>query len=393
MTSRSPAPLQALPPSFMAQDESGTRRIGLGPAPAEPASPNRGERCRSAVRGRGEPACRRREVGIRFVQPKGHRMNIEASCTPHPDEPNVYLLFLELAAAEEASQQRKPIHLVLAIDASSSMGGPRLACAVEAGRAVADRLGPEDMFCLLAFDRSVRTLFGPGLADEPARKAIHEALVKLKPGVGTALYDALEKPRGAAAGLRARHPAARGHPHRRLPVRRAQQPPGLLRAVAQGGRGGHRHLGGGRGPGLRRGGGGGHRRRRAAGATASWTRSRTSRGAVAAPGRPVRHRHRERDRAHRAGQRGARGDAPAPLPDQGRPGRLRGGDRAHRARQPAPAALLAQGPDHAGAGGGDHRPVHARARRRAAGLQPHPLGAGEPGEPAREGGGGASCTG
>ncbi|MGC4123072.1 MAG: VWA domain-containing protein [Myxococcales bacterium] len=120
-------------------------------------------------------------------------MNIEASCTPHPDEPNVYLLFLELAAAEEASAPRKPIHLVLAIDASSSMGGPRLACAVEAGKAVADRLGPEDMFCLLAFDRSVRALFGPGLADETARKAIHEALSKLKPGVGTALYDALEK--------------------------------------------------------------------------------------------------------------------------------------------------------------------------------------------------------
>lgn len=120
-------------------------------------------------------------------------MNIEASCTPHPEEPNVFLLFLELAAADEGAQQRKPIHLVLAIDASSSMGGPRLACAVEAGKAVADRLGPEDMFCLLAFDRSVRALFGPGLADEAARKAIHEALVKLKPGVGTALYDALEK--------------------------------------------------------------------------------------------------------------------------------------------------------------------------------------------------------
>jgi Ca-activated chloride channel family protein len=120
-------------------------------------------------------------------------MNIEASCTPHPDEPNVFLLFLELAAAEEAVQPRKPVHLVLAIDASSSMGGPRLACAVEAGRAVVDRLGAEDMFCLLAFDRSVKTLFGPGLADEPARKAIHEALGKLRPGVGTALYDALQR--------------------------------------------------------------------------------------------------------------------------------------------------------------------------------------------------------
>lgn len=120
-------------------------------------------------------------------------MNIEATCTPHPEDPNLFLLFLELAAAEEAVQPRKPIHLVLAIDASSSMGGPRLACAVEAGRAVAERLGADDMFCLLAFDRSVRTLFGPGPTDDAAKKAINEALSKLKPGVGTALYDALEK--------------------------------------------------------------------------------------------------------------------------------------------------------------------------------------------------------
>jgi hypothetical protein len=120
-------------------------------------------------------------------------MNIEATCTPHPEDPHQFLLYLELAAAEENAAPRKPVHLVLAIDASSSMGGPRLACAVEAGRAVAERLGPEDMFCLLAFDRSVRTLFGPGLTDEAARKAIHEALSLLRPGVGTALYDALQK--------------------------------------------------------------------------------------------------------------------------------------------------------------------------------------------------------
>ncbi|MBI5548499.1 MAG: VWA domain-containing protein [Deltaproteobacteria bacterium] len=120
-------------------------------------------------------------------------MNIEATCTPHPTETGQYLLYLELAAAEETSQERKPVHLVLSIDASSSMGGPRLACAVEAGRAVAERLGPEDMFCLLAFDRSVRTLFGPGLANDEAKKAIGEALGALRPGVGTALYDALQK--------------------------------------------------------------------------------------------------------------------------------------------------------------------------------------------------------
>lgn len=121
-------------------------------------------------------------------------MDIEACCTTHPDDPSLSLLFLEFAAADDDSAgPRKPVHLALAIDASSSMGGSRLACAVEAGRAVADRLGPEDMFYLVAFDRTARTLFGPGRVDDAARAAIREALAHLRPGVGTALFDALQR--------------------------------------------------------------------------------------------------------------------------------------------------------------------------------------------------------
>lgn len=120
-------------------------------------------------------------------------MKIESACIPHPTERGTYLLFLELTADEREPAERKPVHLVLAIDASSSMGGPRLTCAVEAARAVVDRLGGSDMFCLLAFDRSVRTLFGPGLVDGAARAAIHRALFELKPGVGTALLAAVER--------------------------------------------------------------------------------------------------------------------------------------------------------------------------------------------------------
>jgi len=100
---------------------------------------------------------------------------------------------LELVAGEEAAAERKPVHLVLAIDASSSMGGPRLTCAIEAARAVVDRLGPTDMFCLLAFDRGVRALFGPGLVDASARAEVHRALFELRPGVGTALLAAVER--------------------------------------------------------------------------------------------------------------------------------------------------------------------------------------------------------
>jgi Ca-activated chloride channel family protein len=120
-------------------------------------------------------------------------MNIAASCLPHPEKENTYLLFLELSASEEASGTRKPVHLALAIDASSSMGGPRLARAIDAARAVLERLGPEDTFCLLAFDRAVRVLFGPGKVDDEGRAEISRALAELKPGVGTALHAAIEQ--------------------------------------------------------------------------------------------------------------------------------------------------------------------------------------------------------
>ncbi len=120
-------------------------------------------------------------------------MNIEASCLPHPEREGSYLLFLELSASDDVAPARKPVHLALAIDASSSMGGPRLARAVAAARAVVDRLDSEDTFCLLAFDRSVRVLFGPAKANDEGRAAVFKALSELKPGVGTALHAALDQ--------------------------------------------------------------------------------------------------------------------------------------------------------------------------------------------------------
>lgn len=120
-------------------------------------------------------------------------MNIEACCLPHPNDPGAYLLFLELAADEEVVQSRKPVHLALAIDSSSSMGGGRMACAVAAARAVVERLGAEDTLCLLGFDREPRVLFGPGKVTEESRREIHNALTHLKPGVGTALHAALDR--------------------------------------------------------------------------------------------------------------------------------------------------------------------------------------------------------
>ncbi len=120
-------------------------------------------------------------------------MNVEAACLPHPQREGAYLLFLELSVPPQSDERRKPVHLALAIDASSSMGGQRLARAVDAARAVVDRLGPDDQLSLLAFDRSVRMLFGPARVDAEARPEIASALAALKPGVGTALYDALER--------------------------------------------------------------------------------------------------------------------------------------------------------------------------------------------------------
>src|SRR5688500_5234507 len=120
-------------------------------------------------------------------------MNVEAVCIAHPKEAGAYLLYLELAAPAEEPKERKPVHVALALDASSSMGGQRLACAIDAARSVIDRLGPDDTLCLIAFDRTVRTLFGPARVDDAGRAQMGEALTKLKPGMGTALYEALER--------------------------------------------------------------------------------------------------------------------------------------------------------------------------------------------------------
>lgn len=80
-----------------------------------------------------------------------------------------------------------PFTAVLAIDASSSMRGQRLAAAAAGVRAFVERTAPLDQVSLLAFSDRVleRTPF------ENRVEAFEEALTRLAPGDGTAVHDHL----------------------------------------------------------------------------------------------------------------------------------------------------------------------------------------------------------
>lgn len=83
--------------------------------------------------------------------------------------------------------QRAPLCLALAIDASSSMRGPRFALALQATRNVLSSLGPADRLAVITFDRSARVVFGPTALDDDGKTHARQCLDRLATGVGTNL--------------------------------------------------------------------------------------------------------------------------------------------------------------------------------------------------------------
>ena len=82
---------------------------------------------------------------------------------------------------------RRPLHLVFAVDTSTSMAGPPLAAAIAAGQRLLDAAGSNDKVGLVVFDgsaRSVTPLTGN-------TQAVPAALSTLTTNPGTALYDGI----------------------------------------------------------------------------------------------------------------------------------------------------------------------------------------------------------
>ncbi len=101
-------------------------------------------------------------------------------------------LLARLTAEAEPSAERPPVNLALVIDRSSSMRGPRFAQAVRAATQVVDRLDARDRLTILAFDGSVRVVFGPERVTPEAAATLARALAELETGVGTNLAGAIK---------------------------------------------------------------------------------------------------------------------------------------------------------------------------------------------------------
>ena len=82
---------------------------------------------------------------------------------------------------------RRPLHLVFAVDTSTSMAGPPLAAAVAAGQRLLDAVGSTDKVGLVEFDGSARTVT-PLTGNV---QAVQAALSTLTTHSGTALYDGI----------------------------------------------------------------------------------------------------------------------------------------------------------------------------------------------------------
>ncbi|HEV8450350.1 MAG TPA: type II secretion system F family protein [Gaiellales bacterium] len=83
--------------------------------------------------------------------------------------------------------QRRSLHLVFAVDTSTSMAGPPLAAAIAAGQRLLDAAGSTDEVGLVVFDDSARTVT-PLTGNV---QAVQAALTTLTTHQGTALYDGI----------------------------------------------------------------------------------------------------------------------------------------------------------------------------------------------------------
>ena len=96
---------------------------------------------------------------------------------------------------------RSSLHLVFAVDTSTSMAGPPLAAAIAAGQRLLDAAGSTDKVGLVVFDDSARTVT-PLTGNA---QAVQAALSMLTTHPGTALYDGI----GDAAALTGRADGSR----------------------------------------------------------------------------------------------------------------------------------------------------------------------------------------
>jgi Ca-activated chloride channel family protein len=103
----------------------------------------------------------------------------------------VYLKVGVTGANPEVSVRRAPINTAIVLDRSGSMAGDKLANAKKAALSALDRLSPDDVVAVVAYDNNVHVLVPATRATD--KHEIAAAIMRLTPGNTTALYAGVSR--------------------------------------------------------------------------------------------------------------------------------------------------------------------------------------------------------
>ena len=102
-------------------------------------------------------------------------------------KPQEVIVKIDLTAALDPKRRhRTPLNLAVVLDRSGSMTGAKIEKARQAAMELVDRLGPDDLFSLVAYDDTVEVLVPAQRVENPA--SLKARIARIQPGGSTALY-------------------------------------------------------------------------------------------------------------------------------------------------------------------------------------------------------------